>query len=247
MDLPLRVGVAAYCLGTGVAALRYQPPAFTLMFIELDWSSSTAQTVVQVFSWALIASTLLILLKLATPLCGIAAFWVIVEIVTRLISRERFDELAPLTMSLRLVAPIAVILVSHNKTTAAAWGLRLAACATFAGHGVQAVQENPIFVDYLLAATMMIGVDVSETAATETLFAIGILDILAAGLLLFRPFRVVLYYMIAWGLISAFARPVHSGWVGATDCLVRTIHYMGPLAVLLHFHSTKASGQRRAR
>jgi len=247
MDLPLRVGVAVYCLGTGIAALVYQPPAFSLLFIEMDWSSSATQTTVEVFSWALIASTLVLVTRRATPLCGVATFWVLIEIITRLISRQRFDELAPYTMSLRLVAPIAVILVSHNKTTIAAWALRLAACATFAGHGVQAIQENPIFIDYMLAATMVLGVDVSETAAKEALFVIGILDILAAALLLLRPLRVVLYYMIIWGLITAFARPVHSGWIGTSDCLVRLIHSAAPLAILLHYHYTKVSNQSRAR
>jgi len=212
---------------------------FSFLFIEMDWSSAATQMVVDIFGWALIASAPLVLLWRTTPFCAIATVWVSVELLTRLVANQRFDDLAPLSMALRVAAPIALLMIARQRTTLAAWALRLAASATFAGHGIQCLQQNPIFIDYLLGASMQMGFDVSESAARDAMIVIGAVDIFAAGWLLFRPLRPVLYYMAAWGLITALARTVHSGWGGLTETLVRTIHCTGPLAVLAHFHHTK--------
>ena len=234
----LRFGIAAYCLGTGIAALRYEPAVFSFMFTGLDWSSATTQLTVSVSCWILILIAPLMFLKRATPLCGLVALWVVVEIATHLVGRQRFHELAPLAMATRLLAPIALILIWRNCVSTGAWILRIGISATFIGHGLESIQENPIFVDYLLAATTRCGLDPTELAARQTLVAIGYIDICAAVLLLVRPTRITLYYLIAWGFITALARVVHSEWQGLDAFLLRTPHWASPLALWFYLYPT---------
>lgn len=240
----LRFGVAAYCLATGIAALRYEPPVFSFMFTGLDWSSATTQLIVDASCWLLILIAPLMFLKRATPLCGFVSLWVAIEIATHLLGKQRFYELAPLAMATRFLTPIALILVWRNRVTTGAWVLRIGIAATFLGHGIESIQENPIFVDYLLAASTRIGLEATELTARQALAAIGYIDIAAAVLLLVRPARIILYYLIAWGFITALARIVHSEWQGLYDFLLRTPHWASPLA--LWFYLYPAHGRRRS-
>lgn len=248
MSLYLRIGVAAYCLAQGIDALQNEPLVFAFLFsyYGMDWSSTTAQNIVDITIWLMIAGAPLVFLRRCTPLCAIACLWALVELTTLMIARQRFFELCPLTMALQVLTPVALILAWRGRSTAAAWCLRLAASATFVGHGIESIQGKPEFIDYLLVTSKKFGLGISETGATETLIVIGGADLIAASLLLFRPFRGVLYYMIAWGLITALARVFHSEWLGATDCLLRTVHWIGPLALLLHVRLIRSVDRNQA-
>ncbi len=243
IDLPLRLGLAAYCLGTGIDAMRNEPPVFSAMFTGLDWSSDTTEAVVAGVNWLLVALAPLLLWRRASWLSLLVSLWVVIEICTYFYARQRFYELAPLNLALRLLAPLALIAITRDHPRFACWLLRFAAAATFMGHGIESIETHPEFVDYLIMAPRRIGIEISEEAAIDTLFAIGIFDVIAAVLILLWPIRLILYYMTAWGLVTALARVIHSGWEGGTGCLVRLIHCAGPLAVLLYLRSLRRPDQ----
>ena len=142
--------------------------------------------------------------------------------------------LCPLLLILRLLAPDSMRL----------WGL--VACALcffcFAGHGLYAVGYHPVpagFVNMTMAILPL-----NESAALDFLRLAGWLDFaVAVAVLVIPPLRRLgLLYMIAWGFITALARPVvycdaAIDWYGldrwGAEFFVRTSHYVVPFLILL--------------
>ena len=114
-------------------------------------------------------------------------------------------------------------------------------CLTFIGHALYAmgVYAQPGHFVSMIIDTL----GTSEAASYSLLFAAGVLDCLAALLLVLPSLRVFgLSYMFAWGLLTALARTVAN--VSAVENLygldpwlvetfVRTSHWAVPLAMLL--------------
>jgi hypothetical protein len=106
------------------------------------------------------------------------------------------------------------------------WVLRVAVCGTFVGHGVLAIQGHSPFLA-LMAAILSF----SEETSRFLLVAIGILDVFLAVLVLFRPVRLALVWMIFWGALTAIARP-WSGLYSVWALMERSANWGAPLALL---------------
>ncbi|MCA9235274.1 MAG: hypothetical protein KDA44_07370 [Planctomycetales bacterium] len=110
--------------------------------------------------------------------------------------------------------------------------LRWALAITFAAHGVEALQTNPVFVDLLLDShRRWLDIDLPEARATELLTAIGVMDLLVAALCVSTRWRWVLWWMAAWGLITAWSRVAANGWFWWHDAVVRAPHVGVPAAI----------------
>jgi len=112
-----------------------------------------------------------------------------------------------------------------NNTKIVEWVLRVAVAGEFIGHGVFALQGKKDWVGWFAN----FGVTDAGLAA-QLLFAVGFMDILFAILILIKPVRVVLLWMVLWGFWTALIRPL----VGMPiwDFVERWANWGAPLALL---------------
>jgi hypothetical protein len=106
------------------------------------------------------------------------------------------------------------------------WVLRIAVAGEFIGHGVLATQGKKDWVGWFA----QFGVTDPNTA-TQLLLVIGVIDIALAILVLIKPVRLALLWMVFWGFWTAFLRPI----VGMPiwDFIERSANWGAPLALLL--------------
>ena len=112
-----------------------------------------------------------------------------------------------------------------NNTKIVEWVLRVAVAGEFIGHCVFALQGKKDWVGWFAN----FGVTDAGLAA-QLLFAVGFMDILFAILILIKPVRVVLLWMVLWGFWTALIRPL----VGMPiwDFVERWANWGAPLALL---------------
>ena len=105
------------------------------------------------------------------------------------------------------------------------WVLKIAVAGEFIGHGVFALQGKKDWVGWFAK----FGVSNPDTA-TQLLFLIGLLDIIVALIVLFKPIRIVLLWAVFWGFWTALMRPL----VGMPiwDFIERWANWGAPLALL---------------
>ena len=106
------------------------------------------------------------------------------------------------------------------------WVLRISVAGEFIGHGVFAIQGKKDWVGWF----SQFGVS-DPGAATQLLLIIGVLDIAFAILVLIRPVRLVLLWMVFWGFWTALLRPIVG--MPVWDFVERSANWGAPLALLL--------------
>lgn len=106
------------------------------------------------------------------------------------------------------------------------WVLRIAVAGEFIGHGVFALQGKKAWIEWF----SIFGIS-DAGLATQLLFLVGALDIALAILILIKPVRVALLWMVLWGFWTALIRPI----VGEPiwDFVERWANWGAPLALLL--------------
>jgi len=128
-------------------------------------------------------------------------------------------------------------LITPN-TAGVEWALRIAVFGEFLGHGVLALQHKASFVALIESFT---GFEAAICA--EILFVIGIIDLMVAFIVLFKPLRIVLAYAVFWGFVTALARPLYAG-AGILAFVERFTNWGAPLALLLLRGKTTRSSER---
>ncbi|OGZ54849.1 MAG: hypothetical protein A3H64_00250 [Candidatus Ryanbacteria bacterium RIFCSPLOWO2_02_FULL_45_11c] len=106
------------------------------------------------------------------------------------------------------------------------WVLRIAVAGEFLGHGVFALQGKKDWIGWF----MQFGVSNPETA-TQLLMFIGVIDIALAILILIKPIRLALLWMVFWGFWTALLRPLVG--MPVWDFMERWANWGAPLALLL--------------
>lgn len=106
------------------------------------------------------------------------------------------------------------------------WILRISVAGEFIGHGVLAVQGKKDWVSWFA----QFGVT-DAGVATQLLFLIGITDIAVAILILIKPVRLALLWMVFWGFWTALLRPMVG--MPVWDFVERWANWGAPLALLL--------------
>ena len=112
------------------------------------------------------------------------------------------------------------------NTTLVQWVLRISVAGEFIGHGVFALQGKKDWINWFA----YFGVSDAGTAG-QLLFHIGMIDITLAILVLIKPVRLALLWMVFWGFWTALLRPI----VGMPiwDFVERSANWGAPLALLL--------------
>lgn len=106
------------------------------------------------------------------------------------------------------------------------WVLRIAIAGEFIGHGVFALQGKKDWVGWF----SIFGIS-DPVLATKLLFSIGLTDIALAILLLIKPVRIAILWMVFWGFWTALLRPIAGQPVW--DFVERWANWGAPLALLL--------------
>jgi len=105
------------------------------------------------------------------------------------------------------------------------WVLRISVAGEFIGHGVFALQGKKDWIGWFA----QFGISDAGIAA-QLLFLIGMIDIILAILILIKPVRIALLWMVLWGFWTALLRPL----VGMPlwDFVERWANWGAPLALL---------------
>ena len=106
------------------------------------------------------------------------------------------------------------------------WVLRVAVAGEFLGHGVFALQGKAQWVGWFA----QFGISDPQTATT-LLWYVGALDVALAALVLVKPVRIALLFMVFWGFWTALLRPIVGEPVW--DFVERWANWGAPLALLL--------------
>jgi len=106
------------------------------------------------------------------------------------------------------------------------WVLRISVAGEFLGHGVFALQGKETWIGWF----SIFGIT-DTVLATKLLFIVGLIDTTLAFLVLLKPIRILLLWMIFWGFWTALLRPI----VGEPiwDFVERSANWGAPLALLL--------------
>ncbi|MBI4122100.1 MAG: hypothetical protein HY461_02105 [Parcubacteria group bacterium] len=106
------------------------------------------------------------------------------------------------------------------------WVLRIAVAGEFIGHGVLALQGKKEWISWF--STFGIA---DASLAANLLLLIGLIDVTLAILILIKPIRLALLWMVFWGFWTALLRPI----VGMPiwDFIERWANWGAPLALLL--------------
>lgn len=106
------------------------------------------------------------------------------------------------------------------------WVLRIAVAGEFIGHGVFALQGKKDWIGWFAKFGVA-----DPALAAQLLFAVGVLDIAFAIIVLLRPVRIVLLWMVLWGFWTALLRPLVG--MPVWDFVERWANWGAPLALLL--------------
>ncbi|OGZ46605.1 MAG: hypothetical protein A3J54_01020 [Candidatus Ryanbacteria bacterium RIFCSPHIGHO2_02_FULL_45_13b] len=106
------------------------------------------------------------------------------------------------------------------------WVLRIAVFGEFLGHGVFALQGKKDWIGWF----SNFGITDASLAA-QLLFIVGVLDVAFAILVLIKPIRLALLFMVFWGFWTALLRPLIG--MPIWDFVERWANWGAPLALLL--------------
>ncbi|MEK7185551.1 MAG: hypothetical protein AAB726_02945 [Patescibacteria group bacterium] len=104
------------------------------------------------------------------------------------------------------------------------WILRIGVAGEFLGHGIFAIQGQKDWIGWMQQLT---GFD-APTSATLML-VVGIMDVLMAALVLWKPIRPLLLWMAFWGFWTALVRPLVGKEIW--DFVERFANWAAPLAL----------------
>ncbi len=129
-------------------------------------------------------------------------------------------------INLKLIDPSTSSGSTLSKIEWIEWVLRIAVAGEFIGHGVFALQGKKDWIGWFA----QFGISAAGTA-TQLLFLIGVIDIALAILILVKPVRLALLWMVFWGFWTALMRPLVG--MPVWDFVERWANWGAPLALLL--------------
>ncbi len=233
-------------------ALRGEDAVSSFLFSEnhLDWSEALADGISVGGAVLLcVASFALLWPRTRLPLAFVT-LWTTFLMLCDWVLEPRWPGLVPAEATVRWLAPFGLFLwLRPTRWTRAARTmprlaeglLRVAAAATFVGHGLKALWLKGEFLDFLFVAShRLLGTDLSQATAERLLHAIGIVDLAVASLILVRRWPAVAAWMTLWGTVTALARIVSGGLPNWSEAALRAPNAGIPLVLLLAWVATGA-------
>ncbi len=114
------------------------------------------------------------------------------------------------------------------------WILRIGVAGEFLGHGIFAIQGK---ADWIKWTQQLTGLD-AATAGTFIML-VGLMDVIMAVIVLWKPIRPLLLWMAFWGFWTALVRPL----VGMPiwDFIERFANWAAPLALYFFYRGRAKS------
>ncbi|WP_157805272.1 hypothetical protein [Confluentibacter citreus] len=107
----------------------------------------------------------------------------------------------------------------------------------FMAHGIGCFSKNALYIDYILGFFGdYTSITLKQKQAEQLLIIIGIIDILAAILVLFKPFKALIYWLIFWGFLTSLFRIVDASILNYSEFLIRVPHVGLPLVLLIFWN-----------
>src|ERR1700744_6372831 len=103
--------------------------------------------------------------------------------------------------------------------------LRLAIAMCFIGHGAFGIITKPIWVNYFAVF------GISKLWAYNLMPVLGTFDIALGILVIIKPYRIIVLWLVIWGLITAALRPLSGE--PFSELIERAGNFGAPLALLI--------------
>ncbi len=119
-----------------------------------------------------------------------------------------------------------------SNTQKMEWALRIGVAGEFLGHGLLGVQKKADWVGWMMRFTHL-----SHDTAAMMVMLVGIMDVIIALIVLFKPMNPVLLWATFWGFWTALIRPLMG--VGWLDFIERFANFGAPLALYYLYQMNK--------
>jgi hypothetical protein len=237
----LAILVLIQCFGIAASVFHYGSEFLTTLWLnKLDGNLASAidRVCIAIF---MITAAVAAYRKSAT-LWGVVGFWVFFLAVNTFVQDGSFGaSYVFFSGSIRYLSPLSLALYcyfrhDHERAHAAATSLlMLGAGVTFIGHGMEALNHNPQFIDFLIRFFRnYLGMGLLQSEAESMLTAIGLMDVMVGITVLLRPDHPVLMHMALWGFLTAAVRVLHSPSLpGLEGMLIRATNGGVPLVLAL--------------
>jgi len=232
----LRGGTALTLIGLAVSVLLYGSPVFSWLWLDADWSESSALAVDRAGAFVLLAAVPMLFVPKAWLGLKLASLWLLLISLAAALTGTWHPWLAPTDHASRILAPLIVALwvLRGGPDDRVQYVLRVATAMTFASHGIEALLGRGLFVDYALSVLFRLGAEPSQAVAEAMLIVVGILDIAcAAAILLPSRLRYIALWMATWGGFTALLRVSYAGWTQWPETLMRVANCAVPLTLFL--------------
>lgn len=104
----------------------------------------------------------------------------------------------------------------------------------FMAHGIGCFLNNGLYIDYIIGFVRdHTALSIKQQQAEELLTVIGIIDVTVAVLVLIKPFKALIYWVIFWGFLTALLRIVDASILNYAEFLMRVPHFGLPLVLLI--------------
>ncbi len=213
-----------------------------LLFMHFDYPHETAVAIEKVTVSIYLGLAVVALFYPCWPVLVVLAAYAFIEGWSRVfLGGERFSEYALFDQALRWTMPLVVLALEGCRRCGGftTWRrplanglLRVGIATVFLMHGLLCWWQNPKFVDLILGSLRnTFGGNATESAALEWMSWIAIVDFGVAAIVLLYPLGPVLAWAAFWGLITALSRVTSLGLQEYHEVLVRTSHFLAPLAL----------------
>jgi len=114
------------------------------------------------------------------------------------------------------------------------FAIQLSIFIIFMAHGIGCFLENGLYTDYILGFVRdYTTFSIKQQQAEQLLTLIGIIDVTVAVLVLSKPFKALIYWVIFWGFLTSLLRIVDASILNYDEFLMRVPHFGLPLVLLI--------------
>ncbi len=242
--LILQIATALSCIGYASQMVRQKLEINTEALLSWGASPSLATAIPWLLGATFVALAVIILRNPHRY-----ALWATFGLVAFLTGMKTlhfgtFFGLTPMARASRYLLPVALLMLSewHNKQegqpNTILTILRLAIAMTFFGHGVKVLFHHDSFLALIAGFEQnILGVDLFNPAMTTLMLdVVGVVDLIAAGLILTTRWKPIALYMAGWTFLTATSRVFANGLVAWDDIAIRASYYGIPLAIICLYY-----------
>lgn len=238
LKFTLVIYIVAFCL-----QLKKGAVISSVLVVENAYSESFAFWVEKSVAFVLALCLLGVFFKPSYKLCLwlITIFLVGYALLSYLNGGKAFLELSLISAISKWWLPILTLYaMSHyynQKLKFSSWflfAIQLSIFLIFMSHGLGCFSKNPLYIDYILGFFGdYTSLSVKQDQAEQLLDIIGIIDVIVAVLVLIKPFKALIYWLIFWGFLTALLRIVDASLLNYVEFLMRVPHFGLPIVMLI--------------